>query len=69
MQQAMKEEPPLGARCKDRFLIQSTIITHEMERLSPYDSVSPSLSDPLSIARKMVVLFASQNVYVYLMTI
>ena len=53
MQQAMKEEPPPGARCKDKFLIQSTIITPEMERLSPYDSVSPPLSDPLSIARTM----------------
>ncbi|GJE98502.1 VAMP-associated protein [Phanerochaete sordida] len=31
--QAMKEEPPLGAKCKDKFLIQSTLITPERETL------------------------------------
>ena len=33
MLQAMKEEPPLSAKCKDKFLIQSTIITPEKETL------------------------------------
>ncbi|PAV17118.1 VAMP-associated [Pyrrhoderma noxium] len=31
--QAMKEEPPLNAKCKDKFLIQSTLITPEKESL------------------------------------
>lgn len=31
MLQAMKEEPPLNAKCKDKFLIQSTLITQEKE--------------------------------------
>lgn len=35
----MKEEPPLGAKCKDKFLIQSTIITHEKETLPLQDIV------------------------------
>ncbi|KAL5501772.1 SCS2 [Sanghuangporus vaninii] len=31
--QAMKEEPPLNAKCKDKFLVQSTIITPEKEAM------------------------------------
>ncbi|KAF8835642.1 VAMP-associated protein [Paxillus ammoniavirescens] len=31
MLQPMKEEPPLSAKCKDKFLIQSTLITLEKE--------------------------------------
>ncbi|KAL4073145.1 PapD-like protein [Scleroderma yunnanense] len=31
MLQPMKEEPPLSTKCKDKFLIQSTIITPEKE--------------------------------------
>ncbi|THV00836.1 VAMP-associated protein [Dendrothele bispora CBS 962.96] len=31
MLQALKEEPPLTAKCKDKFLIQSTAITPEKE--------------------------------------
>ena len=42
MLQAMKEEPPLAAKCKDKFLIQSTTITPEKETLSLSDLVSPS---------------------------
>lgn len=42
MLQAMKEEPPLTAKCKDKFLIQSTIITPEKETLSLSDIVSSS---------------------------
>ncbi|KAF9649397.1 VAMP-associated protein [Thelephora ganbajun] len=37
MLQAMKEEPPLAAKCKDKFLIQSTTITPEKETLSLND--------------------------------
>ena len=40
MLQAMKEEPPLAAKCKDKFLIQSTTITPEKETLSLSDIVS-----------------------------
>ncbi|KAJ8080506.1 phosphatidylinositol-binding protein scs2 [Marasmius tenuissimus] len=32
MLQPMKEEPPLNAKCKDKFLIQSTIITPEKDQ-------------------------------------
>ena len=47
MLQAMKEEPPLAAKCKDKFLIQSTTITPEKETLSLSDIVSsPSLEFP-----------------------
>lgn len=34
MLQAMKEEPALNAKCKDKFLIQSTLITAEKETMS-----------------------------------
>ncbi|RXW24414.1 hypothetical protein EST38_g1406 [Candolleomyces aberdarensis] len=34
MLQAMKEEPPLNAKCKDKFLIQSTVITPDKESMS-----------------------------------
>ncbi|KAH9941047.1 PapD-like protein [Amylocystis lapponica] len=37
MLQAMKEEPPLNAKCKDKFLIQSTTITPEKESQSLQD--------------------------------
>jgi vesicle-associated membrane protein-associated protein A len=33
MLQAMKEEPPLNIKCKDKFLIQSTLITPEKSGL------------------------------------
>ena len=39
MLQAMKEEPPLALKCKDKFLIQSTTITPEKETLSLSDIV------------------------------
>lgn len=35
--QAMKEEPPLGAKCKDKFMIQSTLITPKKETLPVTD--------------------------------
>ncbi|GLB38395.1 putative VAMP-associated protein [Lyophyllum shimeji] len=34
MLQALREEPPLNAKCKDKFLIQSTLITAEKETMS-----------------------------------
>ncbi|EPQ54448.1 VAMP-associated protein [Gloeophyllum trabeum ATCC 11539] len=37
MLQAMKEEPPLSAKCKDKFLIQSTIITPDKETMALQD--------------------------------
>ncbi|KAF9533171.1 PapD-like protein [Crepidotus variabilis] len=33
MLQALKEEPPLNTKCKDKFLIQSTLITPDKETL------------------------------------
>ncbi|KAF8827639.1 hypothetical protein HHX47_DHR4000025 [Lentinula edodes] len=32
MLQPLKEEPPLNAKCKDKFLIQSTLVTPEKEQ-------------------------------------
>lgn len=29
--QAMKEEPALDAKCKDKFLVQSVAVTRDME--------------------------------------
>jgi vesicle-associated membrane protein-associated protein A len=40
MLQAMKEEPPLNSKCKDKFLIQSTLITPDKETLPLNDIVS-----------------------------
>ncbi|KIM43402.1 hypothetical protein M413DRAFT_444230 [Hebeloma cylindrosporum] len=37
MLQALKEEPPLNTKCKDKFLIQSTIITPDKETLALSD--------------------------------
>jgi hypothetical protein len=37
MLQAMKEEPSLSSKCKDKFLIQSTIITPDKESLPLQD--------------------------------
>jgi hypothetical protein len=34
MLQALREEPPLNTKCKDKFLIQSTIITPDKETLA-----------------------------------
>jgi len=34
MLQPLKEEPPLNAKCKDKFLIQSTLITPEKDQKS-----------------------------------
>jgi len=37
MLQALREEPPLNAKCKDKFLIQSTMITPEKETMALHD--------------------------------
>ena len=37
----MKEEPPLNAKCKDKFLVQSTIITPEKEAMPLGELVRP----------------------------
>ncbi|EDR13679.1 uncharacterized protein LACBIDRAFT_292494 [Laccaria bicolor S238N-H82] len=37
MLQALKEEPPLNTKCKDKFLIQSTIITPDKETMTLHD--------------------------------
>jgi hypothetical protein len=72
MLQAMKEEPPLAAKCKDKFLIQSTTITPEKETLSLNDIVSPN-SLPFLATRHSrtdiwTSLLVSRNVSIYVMT-
>ena len=37
--QAMREEPPVDFKCKDKFLVQSVAITAEREHLSAQDLV------------------------------
>ena len=39
MLQAMKEDLPTNVKCKDKFLIQSTIITPDKESMSLQDMV------------------------------
>ena len=39
MLQAMKEDLPTNTKCKDKFLIQSTVITPEKETLPLNDIV------------------------------
>ena len=39
MLQALREEPPLNAKCKDKFLIQSTMITPDKETMALHDIV------------------------------
>ncbi|KIY44754.1 hypothetical protein FISHEDRAFT_61616 [Fistulina hepatica ATCC 64428] len=36
---ALREEPPIHAKCKDKFLIQSTLITPDKESMSLHDFV------------------------------
>jgi hypothetical protein len=49
MLQAMKEEPPLAAKCKDKFLIQSTFITPAKETMNLKEIVSTLLSRSMSL--------------------
>ena len=41
MLQAMKEDLPTNAKCKDKFLIQSTVISPEKESMTLQDMVRP----------------------------
>lgn len=44
MLQPLKEEPPLNSKCKDKFLVQSTLITPEKETMALHDLVSAEFS-------------------------
>ena len=46
MLQAMKEEPPLNAKCKDKFLIQSMLIPPEKAAIPLHDLVRHFLPKP-----------------------
>lgn len=46
MLQAMKEDLPINTKCKDKFLIQSTVITPEKESLPLQDIVRHILLQP-----------------------
>ena len=46
MLQAKKEEPPLSVGCRDKFLIESAIITPEREWLSSQDFVGTVFRNP-----------------------
>ena len=46
--QAMKEEPPLNAKCKDKFVIQSMLIPPEKAGMSLRDLVRPFQHIPAS---------------------
>lgn len=43
MLQPLREEPPLNSKCKDKFLVQSTLITPERETMALHDLVSLNL--------------------------
>ena len=42
MLQAMKEEPPLNVKPRDKFLIQSMLILPEKAAISLHDLVGPA---------------------------
>ena len=46
--QAMKEEPPLNAKCKDKFVFQSMLIPPEKTGMSLRDLVRPFQHIPVS---------------------
>ncbi|KAI0052703.1 VAMP-associated protein [Auriscalpium vulgare] len=48
MLQAMKEEPPLNIKCKDKFLIQSTLIAGDRAALPLHDIWSVPETDDLT---------------------
>lgn len=47
--QPMKEDPPASAKCKDKFLVQSTFITPERENVSLADIVSYFRPTPVHV--------------------
>ncbi|KAG8928985.1 phosphatidylinositol-binding protein scs2 [Tulasnella sp. 419] len=59
--QAMKEEPPLAAKCKDKFLVQSTFITPEKESL-PLQDIWATTSDASIHQQKVKVVYLAQGV-------
>lgn len=56
MLQAMKQEPPLNAKCKDKFLIQSTTITPEKETMPLQDMFNETTEDVHSQKIRVVYL-------------
>ncbi|EPT05097.1 hypothetical protein FOMPIDRAFT_1155708 [Fomitopsis schrenkii] len=56
MLQAMKEDPPLNHKCKDKFLIQSTIITPEKETMPLQDLWSDNTEEVHSQKIRVVYL-------------
>lgn len=57
MLQAMKEEPPLAAKCKDKFLIQSTFITPNKETMN--------LKEIVRIPVMYRILLISTDTFIY----
>jgi hypothetical protein len=57
MHQAMKEEPPLAAKCHDKFLVQSTIINWEKRTMTLQEIVSL----PSDASRRTSHLFANSG--------
>ncbi|TFY60999.1 hypothetical protein EVJ58_g4789 [Rhodofomes roseus] len=53
---AMKEEPPLNVKCKDKFLIQSTVITPEKETMALPDLWSDNAEEVHSQKIRVVYL-------------
>jgi vesicle-associated membrane protein-associated protein A len=47
MLQAMREEPPLNSKCKDKFLIQSMLIPPEKAAIPLHDLVRRFLRKPV----------------------
>jgi len=52
----MKEEPPLNAKCKDKFLIQSMLIPPEKAALPSHDLVRPLLFEPIHSLIRFLIL-------------
>ncbi|KAF9452974.1 PapD-like protein [Macrolepiota fuliginosa MF-IS2] len=59
MLQPLKEEPPLNSKCKDKFLVQSTLITPEKETMALHDLwLSPDMTDEGTVQQqKLRVLY------------
>jgi hypothetical protein len=56
MLQAMKEEPPLAAKCKDKFLIQSTFITPAKETMNLKEIVRDPFSSLDTISKTKTIV-------------
>jgi hypothetical protein len=54
MLQALREEPPLNAKCKDKFLIQSTLITTEKETMALHDIVRLTLFPTVHVTGRLL---------------